>query len=105
MTEAGRGVWAEVVRCEQELLIASPPPSRVEDRSTIHFSELAEDTSGGPLSMGATLAAGEAPASVPGKAIIDTGSDVTAVSQAALRALRGLVGRLRSGCSWSRCSS
>ncbi len=39
------------------------------------------------LSMGATLAAGEAPASVPGKAIIDTGSDVTAVSQAALRAL------------------
>jgi hypothetical protein len=50
MTEAGRGVWAEVVRREQELLIASPPPTRVEDRSTIHFSELAEDTSGGPLS-------------------------------------------------------
>jgi hypothetical protein len=51
MSEANDDWLAQLMAIERERMIANPPaPPKPIEPQTIHFSELPEDTSGGPLS-------------------------------------------------------
>jgi hypothetical protein len=51
MTDAERELCAQIMEAEREYILANPPPlPKPIEPQTIHFSELPEDTSGGPLS-------------------------------------------------------
>jgi hypothetical protein len=51
MTNAEREVWERYLQSERERMLAAPPaPPRPVEPQTIHYTELPEDTSGGPLS-------------------------------------------------------
>jgi hypothetical protein len=51
MTDADSDLYAQITEAERQWLLANPPAPRPPvEPPTIHFSELPEDTSGGPLS-------------------------------------------------------
>ena len=52
MSDTDRELYARIMEAERERMLAEPPPPRAPiEPQTIHFSELPEDTSGGPIAI------------------------------------------------------